>query len=79
MSDTIKVYFYGGHRDGDYAEFSQVPKQYDAPVKRGDRHPPKRAFTRYVRSDEWSQHLGKLIFIPEDFPGRPPKREHQTA
>jgi hypothetical protein len=75
MSDPIQVYFYGGVIDGLKSSFTKGIDSYDHPHAKGDRG----KYTRYVRNDEWSQHFGKLIFVPQDFPGRPPKRELQTA
>lgn len=75
MNEPIQITFFGGVNDGGKGAFTQAPQIYDYPHKAGDRG----NFTRYVRSDEWSQHFGKLVFIPQDFPGRPPKRELQAA
>lgn len=74
-----KAYFYGGPNDGKTIHLTAPPSHYDWPIKPGDRHPEGRQFNRYVPCPEWSAHFKRPIFIPQGFPGRPPKRELQAA
>ncbi len=43
------------------------------------KHPISGAETLYQPSDEWTAYFKKRVFIPENFPGRPPAGELTAA
>lgn len=75
MENTTEIHFFGGHADGTERTVVGTITEYDFPTDPGNRHPRKKPFTRYQHSELWSGYFGRSTFVPEGFPGKPPREK----
>lgn len=69
---TQLITFYGGPADSSTATVDA------AAIEVAVRHTGPGSPEHYRRSDEWSVHFSRPVFIPKSFPGLPGK-QHATA
>lgn len=71
--NPVIIHFFGGPCDGDDKHFAHPPHEHAARI------PGSRRTVLYVPSQAWSEHFKRSTFVPEGFPGLPPKPELQAA